>query len=126
MTIERAVLLAFGAGQLLLGLFIIVAPGAFADSLGAFGVRNDHLARDSATIYLALGFGLLVAAERPDWRVPVLALATVQYALHAVNHLVDIGDSDPGWIGPADVVLLAGGVVLLGWLWHAVSSRSAS
>lgn len=108
----------FGLTQILLGLFIVIAPGTFADSLGAFGERNDHLARDSATVYFALGFGLVMAARRPAWRPPVLAVATVQYAAHAVNHLVDVGDSDPGWIGPADVIALIAGAGLLGWLWR--------
>lgn len=112
------VLFAFGAVQLAIAAFIVVAPGAFADSLGSFGARNDHLARDIATLYLALGVLLVGAASRPSWRAPAIAAATVQYVAHAVNHLWDVGNSDPGWIGPADLVVLLGGAGLLAWLWR--------
>ncbi len=43
---------------------------------------------DPATWYLALGVLLLVTLRRPAWRRPVLALALVQYAPHAANHLL--------------------------------------
>ena len=59
---------------------------------------------DLATFYLALGAVALVAVRRASWRVPVLALALVQYALHSLNHLIDIGESDPSWLGPANFV----------------------
>lgn len=36
------VLVAFGLYSTLLGLFMLVAPGAFFDTLGAFGPRNNH------------------------------------------------------------------------------------
>lgn len=106
----------FGVTQLALGLTMVIAPGFFYDNVGPFGARNDHYLADVATFYLALGAVALVAARRAAWRVPVLALATLQYALHAVNHLVDIGEADPGWLGPADFVSLALTTVLLGWM----------
>lgn len=118
-------LIVFGAVQLGLGAFIVVAPGAFADSLGAFGTRNDHLARDVATLYLALGFGLVAAATRPRWRAPVIALTGVQYAAHAINHVIDIADSDPGWIGPADLAILVAGALLLAWLWREAAQQTS-
>jgi hypothetical protein len=31
----------------------------------------------------------------------------LQYGLHALNHLLDIGDADPGWVGPFDFITLA-------------------
>jgi hypothetical protein len=102
----RPALLTLAAVQLGLGLFIAVAPGAFAESLGAFGERNDHLARDVATWYIALGVGLAAAADRPAWRAPVLLVALVHHVLHVINHLVDVADADPGWVGPLDVALL--------------------
>ena len=58
----------------------------------------------------------LVAVGRESWRVPVLALALIQYALHSLNHLIDIGEADPGWIGPADFVSLALTTLLLAWM----------
>jgi hypothetical protein len=112
----KPLLVVFGATQLALGLFMAVAPGAFFDSIGPFGARNDHYVRDVSTFYVALGLAGLVAARRPSWRVPVLALATAEFALHAINHLVDIGKSDPGWAGPADFALIAASTLLLAWM----------
>ena len=83
----RAGVLVFGAYYLVLGLWQAIAPGPFYDAIGPFGPRNDHYTRDAATWSLALGVALLLADRRPSWRVPVLALATLQSALHAINHL---------------------------------------
>jgi hypothetical protein len=112
----RTGVLIFGAYYTALGLWQAVAPGPFFDAIGPFGARNDHYTRDAATWSLALGAALLLSARRPSWRVPVLVLATLQSALHTVNHLVDIGDSDPGWAGPFDFAALAVLTVALGWL----------
>jgi hypothetical protein len=111
-----AALLVLGASQLGLGLWMAISPGSFYDSLGPFGDRNDHYLADVATFYLALGAVALVAARRPTWRLPVLAFAAVQYALHAINHLIDIGEADPGWIGPFDFAALALAAAGLAWL----------
>lgn len=105
--------------QLALGLFILLAPGPFADTIGGFGTRNDHLARDISTVYLALGVGLLVAVNRPAWRRPVLLVALVQYGLHLINHIVDAGDADPAWAGPVDIVILIGALGMLFAVWFA-------
>lgn len=113
-----------GGIQIVLGLFIAFAPGAFADTIGAFGARNDHLARDIATIYFALGAGLLVAVRRPSWRRPVLLVAIVQYGLHTVNHLADVADADPGWAGPFDVAILASTLLVIAWLWVAAAETT--
>jgi uncharacterized protein DUF4345 len=102
----RWALFALAAGQLALGLWMLISPGTFYRWLGAFGPRNDHYLRDVATFYLASGVVLIAAIRRPRWRRPVLLFATLQYAFHFVNHLVDIGDSDPSWVGPVDAVAL--------------------
>jgi hypothetical protein len=99
--------LILGVSQLALGAFLAIAPGTFFEAVADFGVRNDHFLRDVATFYLALGVVLLVAVDRPAWRAPVLAFGAVQYGLHALNHLLDVADADPGWIGPFDFVSLA-------------------
>jgi len=119
-------LLAFlGATQLALGAFQAIAPGVFFDAVADFGSRNDHYLRDVSTLYLALGISLLLAASRPAWRIPVLAFATIQYALHALNHLIDIGEADPGWVGPFDFVALALFAALLAYVMRdaAASQR---
>jgi hypothetical protein len=112
----RMLLTVFALGQLLLGALLWLTPGFFYDEIGPFGARNDHYMGDVATFYLALGAAALVAVRRVSWRVPVLALAFVQYVLHSLNHLIDIGESDPGWIGPADFVSLTLTSVLLAWM----------
>ena len=119
----RPLLIAFGAGQLILGVLLWVTPGFFYDEIGPFGARNDHYMGDVATFYLALGAAALIAVRRVSWRVPVLTLALVQYALHSLNHLIDIGESDPSWVGPADFVLLTLGALLVAWMLRQETAR---
>jgi hypothetical protein len=119
----RILLIAFALGQLLLGVLLWVTPGFFYDEIGPFGARNDHYMGDVATFYLALGAVALIAVRRVSWRVPVLALALVQYALHSLNHLIDIGESDPGWIGPADFASLTLTAALLVWMLQREVAR---
>ena len=112
----RAVLVLLGVYQLAQAAWMIVSPGSFFDAIAGFGAQNDHYIRDNATISVAIGVGLLVAAKRPSWRFPVLAVSAVWFLAHAVNHVFDIGESDPDWVGPVDFVLiLLAGLVLL-WL----------
>ena len=112
----RFLLIAFAAGQVVLGLLLWLTPGFFYDEIGPYPPRNDHYMADIATFYLALGAAGLVAVRRVSWQVPVLALALVQYALHSVNHLIDIGDAEPSWLGPANFVSLVLTTVLLAWM----------
>jgi len=115
----KALLMVFAAAQLVLGLLLWLTPGFFFDEIGPYGARNDHYMADLATWYLALGAVSLVAVRRAGWRVPVLALAFIQYALHSVNHLTDIGDADPDWLGPANFVSLTLTTILLAWMLSA-------
>lgn len=101
------ILAAFGVTQLALGGWMLLAPRSFYDVLADFGPYDGHLLRDNATWYLALGAALLLAARRPAWRAPVLALALLQYALHALNHLADVTDARTALMGVFDVVSLA-------------------
>jgi hypothetical protein len=124
---ERAVpplLALFGVGQLVLGVLLWAAPGTFFDEVGPYGTRNDHYMADLATFYLALGAGTLVAVLRSSWRVPVLSVALIQYALHSLNHLIDVDEADPAWLGPANLVALAATAALLGWLLRVASRRA--
>jgi hypothetical protein len=125
-TAERALpalLVAFGIGQLVLGVLLWVFPGTFFEEIGPYGVRNDHYMGDLATWYLALGAMVLAAARRPSWRVPVLAFSLLQYALHSLNHLIDVGEADPEWLGPANLVSLVLTTAILAWAL-SVSSRA--
>jgi hypothetical protein len=115
----RAGLWALAATQLVLGLWLALAPGAFYDTLAGFGARNDHFLRDNASYYLASAPVLAIGATRAAWRAPVLALVGLQYALHAINHLVDVSESDPSWIGPFDLVSLAVAAVAMGVMFRS-------
>jgi hypothetical protein len=112
----RVLLIAFAVGQLVIGLLLWLAPGFFFDEIGPYPPRNDHYMADVATFYLALGAVALVAVSRVSWRVPVLTLAFVQYALHSLNHLIDIGDAETSWLGPANFVSLLLTAALLAWM----------
>jgi hypothetical protein len=112
----KPVLAVFGAVQLVLGLLLWLTPGFFFDEIGPYGVRNDHYMGDLATWYIALGAATLVAVRDARWRVPVLAVALLQNTLHVVNHAIDVGNADPEWLGPANLVSLALTSLLLAWM----------
>jgi hypothetical protein len=109
-------LAAFAVYHLALAAWMAVSPHTFYVRVGPFGTPNDHYVRDVATYNAAIGVALAIAVSRPAWRVPVLALTTLQFALHSVNHLVDIGKSHPAWNGPADFASLTVATVALAWL----------
>jgi hypothetical protein len=109
-------LLVFASYHLALAAWMAVSPHSFFTAVGPFGVRNDHYIRDTATFEAALGVGLLIALRRPAWRVPVLGVVALQFALHSLNHLVDIGAARPEWTGYFDFFSLAVSSALLLWL----------
>lgn len=109
-----------GVYELALAAYMTLAPRSFFDTIGPFGAVNVHYIRDTATFNAALGVIALVAVRRAGWRVPVLFLAVVQFALHSVNHLVDIGAARTERIGVFDFVSLTVATVALGaGLWLA-------
>jgi predicted anti-sigma-YlaC factor YlaD len=104
----EVILIVFGAYSVALGLFMFLAPGTFFDTLGNFGVRNDHYILDNASFEFPLGLMMLAALRWPSWRVPALAFATVHWGLHAVSHIIDphhgAGES-VGWLEAAGLVV---------------------
>jgi hypothetical protein len=121
----RALLAVFAAVQVLTGALLWLTPGFFHDEIGPYGTRNDHYMGDLATWSLALGVAAFVAVRRPSWRVPVLAVAFLQYALHSLNHLIDVSEADPDWLGPANLVSLLLATVLLGWMLRTEAEAAA-
>jgi hypothetical protein len=119
----KTLLAAFAAIQIVLGILLWIAPGFFYDEIGPYGTRNDHYMGDLATWYLALGGVALVSVRRASWRLPVLVLAFAQYALHSFNHLLDVGEADPSWLGPANLVSLGLATALLAWMLQAERRR---
>ena|SRR5258707_12291702 len=85
----EVILVVYGFYSVALGLFMMLSPGVFFDTLGAFGVRNDHYIFDNASFELPLGLLLLAAMRWSTWRVPALAFATAHWALHALSHILD-------------------------------------
>jgi hypothetical protein len=122
----RRLLLLFALIQLVLGLLLWAAPGFFFESIGPYGTRNDHYMGDLAGWYLALGAVALMSLQRESWRIPVLAFAVIQYALHSVNHLIDVSEADPSWLGPANFVSLLLTTLLLAWMLRSRAETSAS
>jgi len=119
-------LLAFAAVQIGLAVFMAVAPHRFYIAIGPFGARNDHYVRDVASYNAALGIALLIAVRQPSWRVPVLGVMTIQFALHSFNHLLDISRADPGWVGYFDFFALAAATLQLAALtWMALALARA-
>jgi hypothetical protein len=113
-------LLQLAIAHVALGAWQLIAPGSFFDVLGPFGTSNEHYTRDVGTFTLALGIAFAIAWRRPAWRVGVVGYALFQYAFHAVNHLVDIGDADPERMGPIDFATIGLTALLLGWLMRQV------
>ena len=114
-------LIAFAVIQLFLALWMAASPHSFFKDVGPFDSYNPHYIRDVASFYGAIGIGLLIAIGRPAWRMPVLALACLQYTLHSVNHLIDIGEAHPAWNGYFSFFSLAAATVLLAWLWRTAA-----
>jgi hypothetical protein len=109
-----AVLIGFGAYSLLLGLFMMLAPGTFFATLGAFGTRNDHYIFDNASFELPLGVLLLAALRWPGWRGPALFFAVGHWGLHALSHILDTAHADGTVVGVLEFAGLALGTLLLG------------
>jgi hypothetical protein len=119
--------LVYSIYQLVLGLVMILAPGWFFRNVGPFGPRNDHYTRDNATMSIAFGVVGLTALRRPSWRLPVLAIFTVQAVAHAINHLYDIDRAHPKRDGPIDFALIAISAAVLGWLtWRSAREEPAT
>jgi hypothetical protein len=121
-TRERAVrvgIALLGAASLATGIWMVLSPSTFFDALGPFGEQNSHYLRDMATWQIAFGAALLVAAGRPSWRRPLIAVGAGQALLHTLNHILDAGDADPAWVGVFDIVTLAATLGLFAWLWSA-------
>ena len=102
----RGFFLGLAAIHLGIGLWMFVAPHSFFLTVGAFDSYNRHYERDTATFYLAFGFGSWIAAARPAWRLPILGITTLQYALHTVNHAIDVNNANNAWAGPVDLISL--------------------
>src|SRR5687767_15009526 len=105
--ILRGTLVVVGIYQVGIALLMWVAPGTFFDEIGRYGVQNDHYIGDVASFNLAAGIGILLSVNRPSWRVPLLVVGAIWFELHALNHLLDIGEARTDARGILDTVVLA-------------------
>ena len=121
----RAGITLLGAISLATGIWMALSPASFFDALGPFGVRNGHYLRDMATWQIAFGAAMLVAAGRPSWRRPLIAVGAGQALLHTLNHILDAGAAKPSWVGIFDVVTIAATLGLFAWLWSASPEAGA-
>jgi hypothetical protein len=109
-------LIAFAVVNLTIAAALVFAPHTFFADVGPYGAQNDHYMRDLATFYAAIAAAGLVACRRPSWRTPVLCTMAIEYGLHTINHLADIGAAHPHWLGPANFASLAVATGALVWL----------
>ncbi|MGV0849424.1 hypothetical protein [Mycolicibacterium phlei] len=117
-------LVVFGVYALGVGMFMLFFPGAFFDTLGAFGVRNDHYIFDTATFEIPQGMMLLAAVRWVSWRVPALAFATLHWAMHAASHLTDPHHAAGDWIGWLEASGLVVTTVILAFALRAAVARA--
>jgi hypothetical protein len=109
----RVVLLIVAPGQLLPGLLAFFAPSAFYDLIASYEPENDHFVRDLGSWQIGLGLLALLAANRPAIHVPALAVLAVQFTLHTVSHVIDVGAAEAAWQGPFALATQALGAVVL-------------
>jgi hypothetical protein len=115
-----AVLVVLGVLNAASGALALIAPDTFFDEIGRYGVENSHYVGDVGAFVLAFGIAVLVAAWRPSWRVPVLALGALWYGLHAINHAFDVGEARTDARGIFDTAYIAVGALLFAFLaWVA-------
>ncbi len=122
----RIVFLGLAAINLSLAMWLFFFPHSFYTTIGDFGAYNRHYERDVATFYVAFALGAFAAARYPSWRVPVLAMTTIQYLTHTINHGIDVSDANNSWAGPFDLATLGLGTIqFAGVLWFLRRRMSA-
>ena len=116
---EKAIrtITAVGAGFFLLGgIWSLVAPRSFYDTLATYPPFNDHLFHDIGAFQIGIGVGALAGIFGRDALSAGLAGAASGAILHAVSHFIDVGEggqsSDP-WALSAFALLLT-----VAWVIH--------
>jgi hypothetical protein len=118
----QVVLALIGATNAAVGALALIAPDAFFDQIGKYGVENSHYVGDVGAFVLAFGIAVLISIRLPSWRGPVLGLGAIYYGLHALNHVFDTGEARSEARGWLDTIYIALGAVLLAYLAR-VSAR---
>ena len=113
----RGILYFLAAYHLATGLLALVAPGTFFEEIGNYAPENLHYVGDVGAFQFAAGFGLLMAAKRQSWRVPMLMVGAVWYGAHAINHAFDTDEARSEARGVFDTLAL--GFAAVGSLYLA-------
>jgi len=122
------VFLVMGLGSIANGLWMLLEPGHWYEHLPAAvpdtGPLNAHFVRDIGCAFLTVGGALCAAWRRPEWRVPLVAVAAVFFGLHAALH---VHDTTRGLVGHEHWWLDAPGVyapaLLLAWAVWQITLR---
>ena len=120
----KLVLGLFAAGNLANAAWMLVAPEHWFHKLPAgvpdTGPFNEHFVRDLGVVFLLMGLALVWAALRSRPRVPVLAIVSGFYVLHALLHVWDTVRgflSAEHWALDLGVVYIPVALVLALTLW---------
>ena len=124
MSPQQIALIAVGALYLVVGVLAFLVPGTFYEELAAYPPENQHFIRDIGTWNVALGIAAIYASGRVAWQKPMLWIVTVQYALHTISHLIDVGDTDPEWQSWVALITFAAGTVVLAALAATATDRA--
>jgi hypothetical protein len=122
----RGFFLGLAAIHLGIGVWMFAAPHSFFLTVGAFDSYNRHYERDTATFYIAFALGSWIASSRPAWRLPMLAITTLQYALHTINHGIDLNHANNAWAGPFDLISLGLATLQFAALLWILATRGAA
>lgn len=126
--LDRTLLGAFAIFTAAIGVFLLAAPQAFytnVTGVGATGSFNDHFFRDVGLAYITLAAGAAFALFRPEYALPVAAMAALYLVGHAVLHVFLEGREVASGNG-ATALAEAPGIYLLAALAVALVVRAAS
>ncbi|HEX8206929.1 MAG TPA: hypothetical protein VF587_12790 [Solirubrobacteraceae bacterium] len=115
--VVTAVIAVVGASQILFGVVAFLFPGTFYDVVAGYPPYNEHFLMDVGSWQIALGALAVYGARRQDWRIGLLGLLALQYALHAIPHFIHFDDAEKsGQAWFATVALTATAVLLVALL----------
>ena len=114
----RIVAIIGGVGFVALGVWAMVDPHAFFDTIATFAPYNEHFLQDIGAFQIGLGAVLLLAGvpRRTDGLAVALLGTGVGAALHTLSHIIghDLGGTPetdiPVFATIAILLLAAGGV----------------
>ncbi len=111
-SLPRGVAIVGGVAFVALGVWAMVDPGSFFETLARFEPYNQHLLQDIGAFQIGLGAVLLFAgwSGRADGLTVALLGVGVAAALHTVSHIVG---RDLGGVPERDIPSFAGSALIL-------------